>query len=161
MISLEQFNCGLIWTSKLSISHMHFSSSESRTKENVCQIFDHLKIRSITIFGYAGSCLLCWLFSSWHKLGLLSSCIHGLLTAAAGLVTHGLQAMGSGALAPRLWSTDSIIVGQGLSCSEACGIFPCQWWNQRLLHWQARSLPLSHQGSPDNLNEIKFFFISI
>ena len=28
------------------------------------------------------------------------------------------------------------------------GIFPTQRWNQRLLHWQAHSLPLSHQGSP-------------
>ena len=30
----------------------------------------------------------------------------------------------------------------------ACGIFPDQGLNPSLLHWQADSLPLSHQGSP-------------
>ena len=34
-----------------------------------------------------------------------------------------------------------------LSCSTACGIFPDQGLNLCLLHWQADSLPLSHQGS--------------
>ena len=28
------------------------------------------------------------------------------------------------------------------------GIFPTQGWDPCLLHWQAGSLPLSHQGSP-------------
>ena len=37
---------------------------------------------------------------------------------------------------------------QGLSCSEACGIFPDQGLNLCLLHWQVDSLPLSHLGSP-------------
>ena len=37
---------------------------------------------------------------------------------------------------------------QGLSCSASCGIFPDQGWNSYLLHWQADSFPLSHQGSP-------------
>ena len=32
--------------------------------------------------------------------------------------------------------------------SVACGIFPDQGLNPCLLHWQADSLPLSHQGSP-------------
>ena len=36
----------------------------------------------------------------------------------------------------------------GLSCSEMCGIFPDQGSNLCLLHWQADSLPLSHQGCP-------------
>ena len=35
----------------------------------------------------------------------------------------------------------------GLSYSEACKIFPAQELNPCLLHWQADSLPLSHQGS--------------
>ena len=35
-----------------------------------------------------------------------------------------------------------------LSCSFACGIFLAQGLNLCLLHWQADSLPLSHQGSP-------------
>ena len=36
----------------------------------------------------------------------------------------------------------------GLSRSVAFGIPPDQGSNPRLLHWQANSLPLSHQGSP-------------
>ena len=47
-----------------------------------------------------------------------------------------------------LWNGGSILVAHGLSCSEACGIFPDQGLNLCPLHWQAVSLPLSHQGSP-------------
>ena len=36
----------------------------------------------------------------------------------------------------------------GLSCSAAYEIFPDQGSNPSLLHWQADSLPLIHQGSP-------------
>ena len=36
---------------------------------------------------------------------------------------------------------------QGLSCSEACGIFLDQGSNLSFLHWQVDSLPLSHQGN--------------
>ena len=49
---------------------------------------------------------------------------------------------------PMLWNTGSIVVACGVSCFEACEIFwdmgsiPC------LLHWEAHSLALSHQGSP-------------
>ena len=50
--------------------------------------------------------------------------------------------------APRLWSTGSIIVTYGLSCSMACDIFLDQRLNPCLLHWQADSSPLSHQESP-------------
>ena len=32
------------------------------------------------------------------------------------------------------------------------GIFPSQELNLHILHWQADSLPLSHQGSPSNLH---------
>ena len=35
---------------------------------------------------------------------------------------------------------------RGLSCCAACEIFLDQGWNPCLLHWQADSLPLSHQG---------------
>ena len=35
-----------------------------------------------------------------------------------------------------------------LSCPEVCGILPDQELNLHLMHWQASSLPLSHQGSP-------------
>ena len=42
--------------------------------------------------------------------------------------------------APGLWSTGSIVVAHGLSCSEACGIFLDQESTPCLLHWQD-SLP--------------------
>ena len=58
-----------------------------------------------------------------------------------------LQHMGSVVAAPRLQSTGSIAVVPGLSCSVgSCGIFPDGGLNLCLLHWQADSLPLSHQG---------------
>ena len=60
---------------------------------------------------------------------------------------------GCGARAPvvvarGLWSAGSVVVGHGLSCSTACGIFPDQESNSCPLHWQADSYPLCHQGSP-------------
>ena len=54
-------------------------------------------------------------------------------------------------VAPGPWSTGSIVVAHGLSCSMACRIFPDQGSNLRLLDWKADSLPLSHQGSSFNL----------
>ena len=39
-------------------------------------------------------------------------------------------------------------MAHSLRCSVACGIFPDQGSNPWVLHWQADSLPLSHQGSP-------------
>ena len=56
--------------------------------------------------------------------------------------------MGFPSVAPRLWSTGSIVVVHGLSCSAACGILLDQGWNLCLLHWEMGSLLLSHQGSP-------------
>ena len=49
-----------------------------------------------------------------------------------------------------MWSMDSIAVAHGPSCSMTGGIFLDQGLNSCLLHWQADSLPLSHQGSPDD-----------
>ena len=40
----------------------------------------------------------------------------------------------------------SVVVAHGLSCSAACGIFPDQGSNPCLLHRQADSQPLHHQG---------------
>ena len=54
--------------------------------------------------------------------------------------------MGSRVAVPRLWSTGSIVVAHRLSCSTACGIFQIGI-QPGLLHWQADSLSLSHQGS--------------
>ena len=44
----------------------------------------------------------------------------------------------------------SIIVTHGLSCSEACGIFPDQGLNWCPLHCKVDSQPLDHQGSPNS-----------
>ena len=51
-----------------------------------------------------------------------------------------------------------VVVGQGLSCSAACGIFPYQGLNPCLLHWQADSFFTESPGkSPiDNLNKFQF-----
>ena len=51
-------------------------------------------------------------------------------------------------MAPRLSSTGSLVVARGPRCSAACAIFLDQGANPCLLHWQADSLPLSHQKSP-------------
>jgi len=59
---------------------------------------------------------------------------------------QGAQA--SVAAAPGLYSTSSAVAEHGLSCSTAYGTFWDQRSNLCLLHWQADSLSLSHQGSP-------------
>ena len=67
-----------------------------------------------------------------------------------------LQHMGSVAAVSGPQSTGSIVVAHRLSCAVAHGIFPDQGSNPCLLHWQADSLPLSHQGSP----QTNFYFHS-
>ena len=52
------------------------------------------------------------------------------------IVVHGLQSVGS------------VVTVQWPSYFAACEIFPDQGSNPCPLHWQADSLPLSHQGSP-------------
>ena len=55
-----------------------------------------------------------------------------------------LECVGSGAGAPRLWSTGSVVVVCGLSCSLACGIFLDPASNPGPLHWQEESYLLYH-----------------
>ena len=55
--------------------------------------------------------------------------------------------MGSVVSAHGLRSTGSVVVVHGLTCSAARGNLPDQGLNLCLLHWQADSLPLSHQGT--------------
>ena len=45
-----------------------------------------------------------------------------------------------------MWAQE--LVAHGLGYSRACGIFQNQELNPGPLHWQADSLPLSHQGCP-------------
>ena len=67
--------------------------------------------------------------------------VYGLLVSSSRLRASGVAVLG-------LQSKGSIAVAHGLSCSTACGTFPDQGSNPRLLYWQADSLPLRHQGSP-------------
>ena len=104
------------------------------------------------IFGCFGSSLLHRLFSSCGKRGLLSDGYAWAPYFGASLVTgHGIYSMqASAVVVPGLLSTGSAVVVQGLSCSPACGTdqgpYPC------ILHQQTHSLPLSHQGSPEDDN---------
>ena len=76
-----------------------------------------------------------------YSLGAVCRLLREVASLVAGhrLKAHGLQ---------QLQHVGSVVPARGLSCSEACGIFPDQGSNLRLLHWQADSLPRSYQGSP-------------
>ena len=94
-----------------------------------------LGLFALFICDYVSS-LLCGLFSSCGKWGILSSAVSRLLIVEVLLVVgHGFQ------------STGSIVVVHGLSYSEACGIFSDQGLNPCLLHWHADYLPLSYLAS--------------
>ena len=94
------------------------------------------------------------LSSSCRDLGLLSG---GAQASHQGgffcCRARGSRAWASGHAAPRLKSIGSAVAIHRLSCSVACGIFPDQGWNPRLLHWQVNSLSLSHQGGLGGLVE--------
>ena len=62
------------------------------------------------IFGYAGSLLLCWLFSSFREWGLLSSCARvshfgGFCCGAGALASVGFSSCSTWALVHRLNSS--------------------------------------------------------
>ena len=46
-------------------------------------------------------------------------------------------------------------MAHGLSCFAAGGILLDEGLNTSLLHWQADSFPLSHQGSPPSMFRLK------
>ena len=62
-----------------------------------------------------------------------------------------IQSLGSVVEVSGLQSTGSVVVMHGLSCSAAYRVLPDQGSNPCLLHWQADSLPLSHQENPMHL----------
>ena len=93
-------------------------------------------------FGCTGSSLLHGLFSTCGEQGL------GLLVAVTSFVAqHGLRH--TGFFSHSSWALEHKVVVHGLGCPAARGVFPDQGLNLSLLHWQAGSLPLSHQGSPE------------
>ena len=135
-------------------------------KDKHIHIFSHVKHCFFKILFLAVLGLHCSMgFSLVVKNGLLSSCgacashCSDFSRAAQALRCTGfsscltwaqqLQLPGSRAQAQQVWCT-------GFSCSSACGIFPNQGLNLCLLHWQADSLPLNHQGSP--CSEFYFYF---
>ena len=92
-------------------------------------------------------CCMC-AFSSCGEEGLLSVAC-GLLIAVASLAAEpGFWVRGP----QQLWYTGSVVVVHRLestgSAAPKCELFADQESNLCPLHWQADSLPLSHQGSP-------------
>lgn len=85
-----------------------------------------------------------WILDAACRLSLVVASGDYSWVAVCGLFTvvpsfaaeHRLQGM---------WALAA--VAHRLSCSKACGIFADQGWNLCLLHWQAGSYPLHHQGS--------------
>ena len=63
--------------------------------------------------------------------------------------------------AQTLGCVGSAAVAHRLSCPGACRIFLDQGSNPCLLHQQADSLPLSHQGSPQCIFFFKLTFVQI
>ena len=112
---------------------------------------------NVSVFGCAGSLLLC---------GLLSSC--GVWAYFGGF---SCRLTGSGHLGGRNcgpWaqllellalSTDSILECTALVALQPVGIFPDQGSNLCFLHQQVDSLPLSHWGNPQRFLKSKVSFL--
>ena len=87
---------------------------------------------------------LCWVFVFVRGLSLVAASGGHSSSRCTGLSPSQpllLRSTGSR-------RTGSVIVAHGPCCSAACGTFPDQGSNPCLLHWQADSQPLHHQGSP-------------
>ena len=76
-------------------------------------------------FGCTRSSLLSVRFLSWQRVEFTLIAVHGLLIQRLCL----LRSTG-------LWCLESVVVVLGLSCPEACGIFPDLGWKLRVLHWR-------------------------
>ena len=90
----------------------------------------------------------CFLSGSWF-------CARGRLPVYLSLLWHSRSVVSDSFVtpwpvarqAPCPWDFLGKNTGVGCHCLFQ-GIFPVQGLNLSLLHWQANSLPLSHQGSP-------------
>ena len=106
----------------------------------LCHLFFFFLI--CLFFGYAGSSLLHQLF---YSCSAQASHFSRFSRGAQALHCMGFSGCGS-------WDLDHRLTQQlwcmGLGCFKAFGIFLDQGLNLCLLHWQADSLALSHQGSP-------------
>ena len=65
-----------------------------------------------------------------------------------GLLSNAVHCSGFSCGARALEHSSTVVVAHRLSCPEACGFFLDRGSNPYPLHWQANSLPLSHEGSP-------------
>ena len=87
---------------------------------------------------------LCWVFISVRGLSpVAESQGHSSLRCAGLSLSWPLLLRSTGSS-----HAGSVVVAHGPSCSAACGILPDQGPNPCLLHRQADSQPLRHQGSP-------------
>ena len=80
-----------------------------------------------------------------HRGYSLASVCRFFLLQSTGSRVHRLQQLwhvGSVVAAPRLWSTDLVVVAHRLSCCVACGIFLDQGSDVCLLGQQVDSLPV-------------------
>ena len=118
----------------------------SRDDRNIACVFNTVFLFIVGCSGFSG----CAGFSLAAASGVYSpGAEHGRLIAVASRGLWGPWA--SAVVSPGLWSTDSV-VARWLSCSVACGIFPDQGSNPRLLHWQAGN----QEGLISNLHWICF-----
>ena len=99
-------------------------------------------LKAVFIYVLAVLGLHCCLraFSHCGKQGLLPSC------SAQASHCGRFSCCGEWALGTQA----SVAALHRLRCSEAYEILPDQEWNRCLLHWQADSSLLDHQGSPKN-----------
>ena len=68
---------------------------------------------------------LCMGFSlAVESRGYSLAAVHRLLIVMASLVEHSSGSVGSVAVAPRVYSTGSVVVVRGLNCSTASGFSP-------------------------------------
>ena len=87
---------------------------------------------------------LCWVFVSVRGLSPVEASGGHSSSRCAGLsLPQPLLLRSTGSR-----RAGSVVVAHGPSRSAACGIFPDQGSNPCLLHWQADSQSLRHQGSP-------------
>ena len=103
------------------------------------------------VLAVLGLCCCTRAFSHCSERGLLFSCgvgashFRGFSCYGAGGLGH-MDFNSCSSWAPEHWLNSC---GTWAICLTECGIFPDQGLNSWLLQWQANSLPLSHQGSPD------------
>ena len=95
-----------------------------------------------------------WAFSSCGEWGRLLVVVHGRLIVVPSLVVeHRLQACGL----QSCWRGTLVVLVHRLSLFMECGSFLDQRSNPWLMHWQADSQPLDHEGSPCFFSLLNYF----